>query len=89
MAGKTKEKKGGSEVKKAQLSKSAQPSPYSPAQIKKFVGEVQSEFTKIVWPDKKVTLGLTGMVILLAIIVSVYLGTVDVILGKIISSILH
>jgi preprotein translocase subunit SecE len=89
MAGKTKEKKGGSEVKKAQPSKSAQPSAYSPAQIKKFISEVQSEFTKIVWPDKKVTLGLSGMVVLLSIIVSAYLGTVDVILGKIISSILH
>ncbi|MEJ2137300.1 MAG: preprotein translocase subunit SecE [Desulfofustis sp.] len=41
------------------------------------------------WPDKKVTLGLTGMVILLTIIVSVYLGTVDVILGKLISLILR
>jgi preprotein translocase subunit SecE len=82
MAGKAKDNKGGSEAKK-------EPSPFSPGQIKKFVGEVQVEFTKIVWPDKKVTLGLTGMVILLAIVVSAYLGTVDVILGKIISAILR
>ena len=67
----------------------AQPSPFSPAEIKKFVSEVQTEFTKITWPDKKVTLGLTGMVILLTIIVSAYLGTVDVILGKLISLILR
>ena len=83
MAGKVKEKKAGGEVKKSE------PSPFSPGQIKKFVGEVQSEFSKIVWPDKKVTLGLTGMVILLAIIVSAYLGTVDVLLGKLVSMILH
>jgi preprotein translocase subunit SecE len=82
MAGKAKDNKGVSETKK-------EPSPFSPGQIKKFVGEVQTEFTKIVWPDKKVTLGLTGMVILLAIIVSAYLGTVDVILGKVISTILR
>ena len=83
MAGKAKEKKNGGDVK------AQQPSAFSPSQIKKFVGEVQAEFTKVVWPDKKVTLGLTGMVVLLAIIVSAYLGTVDVLLGKLISSILH
>jgi preprotein translocase subunit SecE len=83
MAGKAKEKKVSGDVK------GSQPSPYSPGQIKKFVGEVQAEFTKVVWPDKKVTLGLTGMVILLAIIVSAYLGTVDVLLGKLVSTILH
>ena len=84
MAGKAKEKK-----KVSGSAKASQPSPFSPGEIKKFVGEVQSEFSKIVWPDKKVTLGLTGMVILLAIIVSAYLGTVDVLLGKLVSSILH
>ncbi|MBE0585375.1 MAG: preprotein translocase subunit SecE [Desulfofustis sp.] len=81
MAGKAKDSKSVGEVKK-------EASPFSPGQIKKFVGEVQAEFSKIVWPDKKVTLGLTGMVILLAIVVSAYLGTVDVILGKVISTIL-
>lgn len=82
MAGKSKDSKSVSEVSK-------EPSPFSPGEIKKFVGEVQGEFAKIVWPDKKVTLGLTGMVILLALIVSAYLGTVDVILGKLISTILR
>lgn len=67
----------------------AEPSPFAPAQIKKFVGEVQAEFSKITWPDKKVTLGLTGMVVLLTIIVSIYLGAVDVILGKLLSLILR
>ncbi len=83
MAGKQKEKKS---VKAAQ---SKQPSAFSPGEIKKFVGEVQAEFLKITWPDKKITLGLTGMVVLLAMIVSAYLGAVDVLLGKLISSILH
>ena len=83
MAGRTKEKK----TDKALKTKA--PASFSPAQIKKFVQEVQAEFSKIVWPEKKVTLGLTGMVILLAIIVSAYLGSVDVLLGKLISMILH
>jgi len=76
-------------VAKEKAQAKAQPSPFAPAQIKKFVGEVQSEFSKITWPDKKVTLGLTGMVVLLTIVVSVYLGTVDVILGRLISLILR
>ena len=67
----------------------SEPSPFSPSQIKKFVSEVQAEFSKITWPDKKVTLGLTGMVLLLTFIISAYLGTVDVILGKLISLILR
>jgi len=83
MAGKAKQ--GSKSVSKEK----AAPSPYTPAQIKKFVGEVQTEFSKITWPDKKVTLGLTGMVVLLTIVVSAYLGTVDVILGKLISFILR
>jgi len=76
-------------VAKEKAQAKAQPSPFAPAQIKKFVSEVQSEFSKITWPDKKVTLGLTGMVVLLTIVVSVYLGTVDVILGRLISLILR
>jgi len=66
-----------------------EPSPFSPSQIKKFVLEVQAEFSKITWPDKKVTLGLTGMVVLLTFVISAYLGTVDVILGKLIGMILR
>jgi len=84
-----KAKQGGKNVAKEKAQAKAQPSPFAPAQIKKFVGEVQSEFSKITWPDKKVTLGLTGMVVLLTIVVSVYLGTVDVILGRLISLILR
>lgn len=83
MAGKS------SQSSKQVATSKAEPSPFSPSQIKKFVGEVQSEFSKITWPDKKVTLGLTGMVVLLTFIISAYLGTVDVILGKLISFILR
>ena len=62
---------------------------FSPGQIKKFLNEVKVEFTKIVWPERKVTLGLTGIVIVLTIIVSAYLGSVDLLLGKIVSSFLR
>jgi len=82
MAGKSNPSKNAAEVK-------SQPSAFTPTQIKKFVGEVQAEFSKIVWPDKKITLGLTGLVVLLTIVLSAYLGTVDVILGKLIAAILR
>ncbi len=75
--------------KKNRVIKVEEPSPYSPAQIKKFVAEVKIEFLKIVWPDKKMTLGLTGIVIALTVVISIYLGTVDLLLGKVVASILR
>lgn len=82
MANKTKSKKGSMVVKE-------ESSNFSPRQIKKFFGEVKVEFSKIVWPDKKVTMGLTGIVCVLVILVSLYLGSVDILLGKIVSSFLQ
>jgi len=61
---------------------------FSPARMKEFAGEVKSEFRKIVWPDKKVTMGSTGVVIVLVFLVSVYLGAVDLFIGKLVSYIL-
>ena len=83
MAGKTKAKKS------TVVSKGKEPSPFAPAQIKKFIEEVKVEFTKIVWPDKKMTLGLTGIVVVFTVIVSAYLGAVDLLLGKVVSSFLR
>lgn len=75
--------------KKSPVTKNEKQSPYSPAEIKKFFGEVQVEFSKIVWPDKKVTMGLTGIVVVLTIVVATYLGTVDLLLGKLVSYLLR
>ena len=61
---------------------------FSLSRIKEFSGEVKSEFKKIVWPDKKVTMGSTGVVIVLVFLVSVYLGAVDLFIGKLVSYIL-
>ncbi len=75
--------------KKNSAVKSDKPSPFSPAEIKKFIEEVKVEFLKIVWPDKKTTLGLTGVVVVMTIILSIYLGSVDLLLGKVVSSFLR
>lgn len=61
----------------------------SPAAIRQFVQEVQVEFKKVVWPDKKVTFGLTGFVLILVVLVSIYLGSVDLLLGKLVTMVLR
>jgi preprotein translocase subunit SecE len=66
----------------------AEPSPFSLKRIKAFVNEVKAEFGKIVWPDKKVTIGSTGVVIVLVFVISIYLGAVDLLVGRLVSFIL-
>jgi len=61
---------------------------FSLTRAKVFVAEVKSEFKKIVWPDKKVTMGSTGVVLVLVFVISVYLGAVDLFIGKLVSYIL-
>ncbi len=56
--------------------------------IKQYFAEVRAEALKIVWPDKKITLGTTGVVVVLVILISFYLGIVDLVLGKMIEFIL-
>ncbi len=63
-------------------------SKFSLEQIKKFMSDVQREFTKIAWPTKQNTIRLTITTIIFVIIISFYLGSVDLIIGKLISYIL-
>jgi preprotein translocase subunit SecE len=75
--------------KKSSPVKTEKTSSFSPSQIKKFIEEVKVEFLKIVWPDKKMTLGLTGVVVVLTVVISIYLGSVDLLLGKAVASFLR
>ncbi len=87
---KTKAKNKGKQIaKKGKQVAEVQKSNLTPAQIKKFVEEVKVEFSKIVWPERKVTLSLTGIVVALSVVVSLYLGSVDLLLGKLVSSLLQ
>lgn len=61
---------------------------FKPANIRSFLQEVKAEFGKIVWPVKKVTAGLTGFVLVLVMVLSLYLGSVDLLLGKLVTLIL-
>ena len=59
------------------------------SKIKEFIREVKIEFQKIAWPDKKHTLATAGVVVVLVIMISFYLGAVDLILGKLIGLVIH
>jgi len=58
------------------------------AQIRIFIAEVKSEFGKVTWPNRKNTAGSALLVVILVTIMSLYLGAVDLALGKLISYIL-
>lgn len=50
-----------------------------------FFKEVKSELEKVVWPTKKQTVLSTSAALVLVILISVFLGIADSILGWIIS----
>ncbi len=52
--------------------------------VKQFVLEVVSELKKVTWPNRKETLGATGVVLILVIIISTYLGMVDYLLSHLV-----
>jgi preprotein translocase subunit SecE len=56
--------------------------------VKTFSAEVQNEFNKIAWPDKKHTMASTGVVVVL-VIISFYLASVDLVIGKLIGAVLR
>lgn len=54
-----------------------------------FLREVKSELKKVTWPSRKLTMGSTVVVIILVIIVSFFLGIVDIGLSSLIKFILR
>ncbi len=61
---------------------------FSWSQIREFTNEVKAEFGKIAWPNKSHTARSAMLVVLLISIMSLYLGGVDLLIGKLISYIL-
>ncbi len=66
----------------------AKKEPLSIAKIRSFIDDVKKEFFKIQWPEKNNTIRTTGVVIVIVLLISFYLGAVDLVLGKLISYIL-
>jgi preprotein translocase subunit SecE len=56
--------------------------------VKAFLGSVKTELSKVTWPSRKETVGTTGVVIFIVIIISLYLGLCDLVLTKLIHLIL-
>ncbi len=61
---------------------------FSFSQVREFTNEVKAEFGKIAWPNKKNTAGCAMLVVILLTVMSLYLGAVDLLVGKMISYIL-
>ncbi|MGV1098089.1 preprotein translocase subunit SecE [Thiovibrio sp. JS02] len=78
-----------SKGKKAAGKDVEQASGFQVSRINEFATEVKTEFGKIVWPAKKQTIGSTAVVVVLVMIISFYLGAVDLVLGKIIGLVLR
>ena len=74
--------------KTASVKASKKKAGFKPSQIKQFGSDVKSEFNKIAWPNKKHTIGSTVVVTIFVTIISIYLGAVDLLLGKLIGLVL-
>lgn len=47
-----------------------------------FFDSVKLELEKVTWPTRKETIATTGVVIIIVFLISLYLGTCDLILAK-------
>lgn len=47
-----------------------------------FIGDVRAELSKVSWPTRAETIKLTATVIIISLIVAFYVGTIDVLLAK-------
>ena len=56
--------------------------------LKSFFDLSKKELKKVVWPDKKETMSTTGAVLILVVVISVFLGIMDLGLAKVIEAIL-
>ena len=54
------------------------------AQTKSFLSEAVQELKKVTWPNRKETLGTTGVVLVLVFFIGAYLGIVDFILSHLV-----
>jgi preprotein translocase subunit SecE len=54
-----------------------------------YIKEVTSELKKVTWPTRKQTIDMTILVVVISMIVAIYLTGVDLILKKIIATIIN
>ena len=54
-----------------------------------FVREVLAEFRKVTWPSRQELINSTVVVITVTVVVALFLGSVDIVLAKIVEAILR
>lgn len=69
--------------------KSASTEPNFVQKSVQFLREVKIELKKVTWPTRKQTMGSTIVVIILVVIISLFLGLVDVSLSKLMQAVLR
>ncbi|MFC1888143.1 preprotein translocase subunit SecE [Thermodesulfobacteriota bacterium] len=58
------------------------------AKALQFLREFRVEMKKVTWPSRKDTIAGTSVVIIITLIISFYLGTVDILLTKVMNFLL-
>lgn len=53
-----------------------------------FFESVKLELNKVTWPTRKETVATTGVVVTIVLLISLYLGTCDIVLAKLMRLIL-
>jgi len=51
----------------------------------KFLREVRAEMRKVAWPNRKELIAYTSVVLVTVVIVSVYIGVVDVVVSELLN----
>jgi preprotein translocase subunit SecE len=59
------------------------------ASTRQFVVEAWQELRKVTWPSRKEALGTTGVVLILVILISIFLGLVDFSLSRLVRTFIH
>ncbi len=57
--------------------------------VRQFVVEAWQELKKVTWPNRRETLGTTAVVLVLVVIISIFLGFVDLGLSRLVSHVIR
>ncbi len=57
-------------------------------ELSQYLKDSKGEMKKVTWPGRKATIGLTWVVLLVVLVISLYLGIVDLGLSKLIKLVL-
>jgi len=57
-------------------------------ELSQYLKDSKGEMKKVTWPSRKATIGLTWVVLVVVLVISLYLGVVDLGLSKLVKFIL-